>query len=107
MLISCDNDDVSEPVPEPIIANAKMIRRGDCAIGHHYVQLYELDYNILPSTVTNDIFSIYNLSDEYRVDGLEINLIYRNLREEEKPFCMTFDIQPHEIYAIEVQLPTE
>lgn len=89
ILVSCSNDDATQT---PL--NAKVLRQGDkCELvddglsGLDYLIEFE-DSSNLPIE-NQSIYYAANLPENFKVDGLEIRINYRNLNENEfvKVFC--------------------
>ncbi|MGB3590414.1 MAG: hypothetical protein WBA16_01895 [Nonlabens sp.] len=102
-----DNDnDVTLPEVEPIIANARVLNNGTCGPDHYFIEMYNVDLDSISTSVAPPSFTYYNWPEEFRVEYLEVFVDYRNPTASEARACPTFGPQPHRFVAREVLLPT-
>lgn len=82
LLISCDNSESDNLLFEP---NARVISLGlDC--GNSYLIELDSDIENLPNSI-NNIFYEINLSEEYKIDGLELLVEFREPTSQELMNC--------------------
>ncbi|MGB5980843.1 MAG: hypothetical protein WBG46_01750 [Nonlabens sp.] len=107
-LFSCNNDDdVSEPEPEPIVANAKILTWGRCTPDHNTVELYDPDFNILPSGSPNRvIWDMFDIPEAFWQDDLEVYIEYEVIPENERMFCPSNYIISIPLRIVSIELPT-
>ena len=87
----CNSDD-----DDSTSFNAIVLREGNCGIndniGGPLDYLIELDGNLVELPVMgNTIYAAANLPEEFMVEGLEINITFRDLNEDELFICPTVE----------------
>ena len=109
VLFSCNNDDdlITPPEPEPIIANAKVLFNGTCGDDHYFIEIDEVPLDSLPVPIRLPFYTFFNWPEEYRVENLEVFVDYRNSTIDEARACNTIGPTPHRFVAREILLPTE
>jgi hypothetical protein len=109
LLFSCNNDDdITEPVPDPIVANAKVLFPGDCRLEEMFVELYSPDPNIIdPLGMNYNDFQFFNLPEEFRIDDLEVFIEYIEPQDSERTFCTSDGRETWELKMTSIALPTE
>jgi len=94
--LSCNNCDEDAPQNNTNF-NAKVLYKGgDC--GNNYIIQFNSNAINVPSNRTNNIFYEINLSDQYRVNNLNINVTFRQPNNNEIMNCTTQDILYPQIY---------
>ncbi|ARN78383.1 hypothetical protein BST97_10510 [Nonlabens spongiae] len=108
LFLACntDDDNNSEPEPEPIVANARVLYRGFCGAGHYYVEMNDVPLDSLPNGQRYPFYTFLDWPEEFWIDDLEVFVDYRNKLSGEERACPAVGPQPHRFVAREVLLPT-
>ncbi len=113
LITSCssndDNQSDSEPQPEPIVANARVLSEGECGPDSVMVELFEIPTDSIPDNTPTDRFRFFFWPEEYQLDGLEVFVDYRNPQPEEFRICggSVLGSSRHRFITREVLLPTD
>ena len=100
---SCsDNDDAppENPPPPEQIYNAKVIGIGEC--GSAYTIKFNDNTENVPTNYYDNVFYETNLPEEYKVNDLEIYVIFRDITEDELYVCTLQGPAYPQIYILSV-----
>ena len=106
LFLACNTDDDNNSEPEPIVANAKILQWGQCTPDHNWVEFYDPDPNIFPSTTGRSIHDLFEVPEEFWMDDLEVYVEYELIPESELPFCPTNHLVGRSVRVTNMQLPT-
>lgn len=98
-LTSCEK--VEPQLTEQNTFNAVVKSKGlDC--GNTFLIEFNEDVQNLPNNTMDNIYYAINLPDEYKVEGTEINVVFRQPEDEEYIACTTMGTTYPQIYIISV-----
>ncbi|MGB3592238.1 MAG: hypothetical protein WBA16_11190, partial [Nonlabens sp.] len=63
LLTACntdDNNDITLPEVEPIIANARVLNNGICGEDYYHIEIYDVQLNLSPNQTPSPYYGFYD-----------------------------------------------